>query len=98
MALIGVLILLAIALMIPLTAVILDSQVGRAIASRLEGNKEVNAGAGASLLGRLNALEGEVDRLTAAVEQLEEEAQFLHRLLDERPAPEGLLPPGDGSH
>ncbi len=94
MALIGVLILLGIALMIPLTAVILDSQVGRAIAGRLEGQREQTG----TLPERLTAVEGEVDRLNELVARLEEEASFLHRLLDERPAPEGLLPPGDREH
>jgi hypothetical protein len=91
MALIGVLILLAIALLIPLTAVILDSQVGRAIAARLEGNRDVTG----TLPGRITALEGEVDRLNEVVARLEEEAVFLHRLLEERPASEAMLPPGD---
>jgi TolA-binding protein len=92
MALIGVLLLLGIALLIPLTAVVLDSQVGRAIASRLEGEKD-QAG---TLPGRVASLESDVDRLNQMVQRLEEEAQFLQRLLEERPAPEGLLPPGDG--
>jgi len=92
MILIGVLILLGIALLIPLTAVVLDSQVGRAMAARLEGNREQASG---TLPGRVAALEGELDRLNQVVERLEEEAQFLNRLLEERPAPEGLLPPGE---
>lgn len=91
MALIGVLILLGLALLIPLTAVILDSQVGRAIAARLEGNRDTTG----TLSGRVAALEGEVDRLNEVVSRLEEEAAFLQRLLEERPAPEGMLPPGE---
>ena len=91
MALIGVLLLLGIALLIPLTAVVLDSQVGRAIASRLEGDRD-QAG---TLPGRVASLEGDVDRLNQLVQQLEEESKFLQRLLEERPAPEELLPPGD---
>lgn len=92
MAFIGILILLGIALLIPLTAVILDSQVGKAMAARLEGSRE-HAG---SLPGRLTSLENEVDRLNQVVQRLEEETSFLQRLVEERPAPEGLLPPGDG--
>lgn len=92
MVLLGVLILLGLALMIPLTAVILDSQVGRAIAGRLEGRNEQAAGA---LPGRVADLEAEVDRLNQLIMRLEEETSFLHNLLEERPAPEGLLPPGD---
>jgi hypothetical protein len=89
-----VLIVLLVALMIPLTAVILDSQVGRAIAARLEGGRELTG----AMATRLAALEGEVERLSREVQRLEEESNFLHRLLDERSAPEGLLPPGDSTH
>jgi hypothetical protein len=92
MALIGVLLLLGIALLIPLTAVVLDSQVGRAIASRLEGDKD-QAG---TLPGRVTSLESDVDRLNQLVQRLEEESQFMQRLLEERSAPEELLPPGEG--
>ncbi|HEX6309218.1 MAG TPA: hypothetical protein VFZ69_13570 [Longimicrobiales bacterium] len=85
-----VLIVLLVALMIPLVAVILDSQVGRAIAARLEG------GRGAETLSdrRLATLEAEVDRLTRELQRLDEESEFLHRLLEEKRAPRGL-PPGD---
>lgn len=92
MALIGVLLLLGIALLIPLTAVVLDSQVGRAIASRLESDKD-RAG---TLPGRVASLESDVDRLNQLVGRLEEESQFLQRLLEERSASEQLLPPGEG--
>lgn len=88
----GVLILLAIALLIPLTAVILDSQVGRAIANRLEGSRDP---VGGTLAGRVSQLEGEIDRLSETLARLEEETVFLHRLLEERPAPEASLPPGE---
>jgi hypothetical protein len=86
-----VLIVLLVALMIPLTAVILDSQVGRAIAARLEKDRE----GGGALPGRVAALEGEIDRLNQAVQQLEEESTFIHRLLESKPESEGLLPPGE---
>ncbi|HEX2166412.1 MAG TPA: hypothetical protein VHG09_04155 [Longimicrobiales bacterium] len=85
-----VLIVLLVALMIPLVAVILDSQVGRAIAARLE------SGRGADSLGerRLAALEGEVDRLNRELQRLDEESAFIHKLLEEKRAP-GALPPGE---
>jgi hypothetical protein len=88
-----ILVVLLVALMIPLTAVILDSQVGRALAARLEGNREL----GGAMATRLAALEGEVDRLTKELQRLDEESAFLHRLLEERSSPEGLLPPGDAT-
>jgi uncharacterized small protein (DUF1192 family) len=87
-----VLIVLLVALLIPLTAVILDSQVGRAIAARMEGERSLG---GNGLATRVAALEGEIDRLNSELRRLDEESSFLHRLLEEKPAPEGLLPPGE---
>jgi hypothetical protein len=84
------LIVLLVALMVTLTAVILDSQVGRAIAGRLE------RGEGRELVGgaRINALEAEIERLNKEVNRLDEETAFLHKLLDSRTA-KAELPPGD---
>lgn len=84
------LVVLLVALMIPLTAVILDSQVGRALAARLERDRP-----GADLAGgnRLTALESEVERLGREVQRLDEESVFLHRLLEGK-TPE-QLPPGE---
>lgn len=73
-------------LLIPLLAVILDSQLGRAVARRIEG--------GAPDSARLTRLENEVDRLAAEVERLREQAEFTTRLLEER-AREERLPPGE---
>ena len=85
-----VLIVLLVALLIPLTAVILDSQVGRALAKRLEGSEPIGDGVSA----RVSALEGEVERLTRELQRLDEESTFLHRLLEKKETPE-LLPPGE---
>ena len=88
-----VLVVLLVALMIPLTAVILDSQVGRALAARLErdrGQGELEAGGNR----RLATLEGEVERLGRELQRLDEESAFLHRLLESKKPPE-QLPPGD---
>jgi predicted RNase H-like nuclease (RuvC/YqgF family) len=82
------LIVLLVALMIPLVAVILDSQIGRALAARLEGR-------GDSLSERrLAALENEIDRLNRELQRLDEESAFLHRLLEEKRAPDALPPGG----
>lgn len=86
-----VLIVLLVALMIPLTAVILDSQVGRALAGRLERNGSINEPADSR---RLGALETEVERLGREVQRLDEESAFLHRLLEDKTPPE-QLPPGE---
>ena len=83
--------IIVLALMIPLIAVILDSQVGRALAGRLERGQPVDE----SLLApRLQALEGEVERLAHEVEQLQEQSEFLNRLLEGKTTA-GELPPGE---
>ena len=69
-------------LLIPILAIVLDSQLGRALAARLE-RREFGA-AGDLLADRLASLEGEVERLTAEVRRLDEEGQFLHQLLESR--------------
>jgi hypothetical protein len=83
------LVVLLVALMIPLVAVILDSQVGRALAARLEGRGDNSLSD-----RRLATLESEVDRLNRELQRLDEESVFLHKLLEEKRAPEAL-PPGD---
>jgi hypothetical protein len=89
-----VLVILLVALMIPLTAVVLDSQVGRALASRLE-RRGLEAGADLTA-ERIAYLEGEVERLSSELERLDEESQFVHKLLTERNEVQGAtLPPGD---
>lgn len=86
-------IILFLVLLIPILAIVLDSQVGRALASRLESR---SLGQPDDLTGqRLGYLEGEVERLSQELARLEEESQFLHQLLDERPGGKGALPPGD---
>ncbi len=86
-------ILLLLALLIPILAIILDSQVGRALASRLE-RRSLEQPADL-LLERLGYLEGEVERLSREVGRLDEESQFLHKLLEERPNESRKLPPGE---
>ena len=84
--------IIILALMIPLVAVILDSQLARALAARLERD----GGASGAMLGeRVAALESEIERLTAEIERLGDQGEFLHRLLEERPAAERTLPSGD---
>jgi hypothetical protein len=80
------------ALMIPLIAVVLDSHLGRALAdyvTRRGGPALENPSS-----ERLAALEGELDRLNGQVQRLEEETQFLHRLLEAKSTPRADLPPG----
>ena len=81
-------VILILVLLIPLAAVILDSRLGRALARRIEG--------GVADESRLRAVEAEVERLGRQLEQLQEQTEFVNRLLEERAkeAP-GPLPPGD---
>lgn len=84
---------LLVVVLIPLMAIVLDSQVGRAMASRLERGRQ--EGPPDLMAERVAYLEGEIERLTAEVSRLDEESDFLHKLLAERRADAGgALPPG----
>ena len=86
-------ILFVLVLLIPILAIVLDSQVGRALASRLERK---GLGQPDDLLQeRLMYLEGEVERLSKEVGRLDDEGQFLQKLLESRSDETGALPPGD---
>jgi hypothetical protein len=80
-------------LLIPILAIVLDSPLGRALAGRME-RRGLPPGADDVISERLSYLEGEVERLTTEVLRLEEEGQFLNKLLTDRPASEAL-PPGE---
>lgn len=78
-------------LLIPILAIILDSDVGKAIARRLErGNRKSGDGDGGAH-DRLAYLESELERLGREVGRLEEEGQFLQKLLAES-SETGTLP------
>lgn len=80
--------LLVLVMMIPLLAVVLDSQLGQALARRVERTAVEDP--------RVEALEAEVERLGAEVERLREQAEFVDRLLSEHgESDEPRLPPGD---
>jgi len=89
-------IILFLALLIPILAIVLDSQVGRALASRLE-RRSLDQPEDL-LLERLGYLEGEVERISQEMGRLEEEGQFLQKLLEERHGGAEALPPGDDQH
>ena len=83
-------------LLIPILAIILDSQVGRALAARLERR---GLGQPSDLMAdRLAFLEGEVDRLGSEVSRLEEESRFLHKLLTERTGAQKTPALPEGEH
>jgi hypothetical protein len=80
------------ALLIPLIAVVLDSQLGRALAARLERDRPASDD---GMTQRIAQLEAEVERLSGEVLRLEEETSFLHRLLEQKPTTRVQLPPGE---
>jgi hypothetical protein len=84
--------ILLVALMIPLLSVVLDSQLGRTLAALLE--RRVGSAGGGELERRVGALEGEIDRLGREVRRLEEQNDFLQRLVAERPQAGRTLPTG----
>lgn len=83
-------VVLVIALMIPITAILLDSPLGRSLARRLEGQGD-GAGAGGGSRGgevrelerRIEVLESDVQDLTRSVTGMREEIQFVQRLLED---------------
>lgn len=83
----GVVVLLL--MMIPLTAIVLDSEVGRALARRLGAGE----GDGAEQ-ARLKQLEEEVRYLSETVQSLQDETTFIRKLLEKPKAAESL-PPGE---
>ena len=88
-----VLLVLLVALMIPIVGIVIDSPIGRALARRLEGPEQAPPGL-RELAKKVELLEAEVDDLTRAVKGLEEENQFLQRLLES--PPRATLPPPAG--
>ncbi|HSH76668.1 MAG TPA: hypothetical protein VLA09_13355 [Longimicrobiales bacterium] len=85
--------ILILVVLIPLLAIVLDSQVGRALASRLE--RRTLEATGEMTAERIAFLEGEVERLATEVQRLDEESEFLHKLLSERTEQGATLPPGE---
>ena len=94
-----ILMIVLVVLMIPILAIVLDSQLGRALASRLE-RRSIGEGEGL-VAERMAYLEGEVERLVTEVARLDEESRFMTRLLSERAggeaSPSSLPRPDDAS-
>jgi outer membrane murein-binding lipoprotein Lpp len=64
-------------LLIPILAIVLDSQIGSALADRLSGGRSPG-----ELSERIDALESEVRYLDATVQELREESRFLRSLVE----------------
>jgi len=76
---------LAIALMIPITAILVDSPLGRSLARRLEG--QGNGGGGGTdlpeLRRRMEAVESDLEEVNRSLTGMREELQFMQRLLED---------------
>lgn len=90
-------IVLILVLLIPILAIIIDSQVGQALAERISAGTRAHH----ELRPRLEALEAEVRYLNESVERLREETEFLRSLAEGRTDEPRLVsgdgPAGDGS-
>lgn len=86
-------IILLVALMIPIMGIVIDSPIGKALGRRIEGPDQVPPPI-ADLVRRLEVLESEVEDMNTQVRQLQEENQFLQRLLEDQPK-RPSLPPSD---
>ena len=65
-------------LLIPLTAIIIDSQLGQALANRISGGAPNESG----LQERFEKLEAEMRYLSESVESLREETDFVRNLVE----------------
>jgi len=82
-------VVLLVALMIPITAILVDSPLGRSFARRLEGGDGAEGGAatgGAAvrkLERRVEVLETDLEELNRSITGMREELQFVQRLLED---------------
>jgi len=78
-------VVLLVALMIPITAILLDSPLGRSVARRLEGPGAGDGGGQGmrQLERRLEALETDLEDVNRSLAGMREELQFVQRLLED---------------
>jgi hypothetical protein len=78
-------VVLIVALMIPVTAILLDSPIGRSIARRLEGEGNGGAARGEvrELQRRVEVMETDLEELNRSIAGMREELQFVQRLLED---------------
>ena len=84
-------VVLLVALMIPITAILVDSPLGRSFARRLEGGDGAEGGAGGTgggsavrrLERRVEVLETDLEELNRSISGMREELQFVQRLLED---------------
>ncbi len=88
-------ILIIAVLLVPIIAILMESPIGRALARRLEGPVEAAPPPVIELAKKMQLLEGELDDLRNAVEALQEENQFLQKLLEDGGRRQALPPRAD---
>jgi hypothetical protein len=76
-------VVLLVALMIPITAILLDSPLGRSVARRLEGPVDGTGTGVRQLEHRVEALETDLEELNRSIAGMREELQFVQRLLED---------------
>jgi hypothetical protein len=74
---------LLVALMIPVTAILLDSPLGRSIARRLEGEGSGATAGVRQLERRIEALETDLEDVIRSLAGMRDELQFVQRLLED---------------
>jgi chaperonin cofactor prefoldin len=84
--------ILIVALLIPIMGILVDSPIGRALGRRLEGPQEIPP-ALSELAKKVELLEAEVDDLTRSVQSLQDDNEFLRRLLGDSTQRATLPPP-----
>ena len=83
MLVLGIIIVLGVALMIPIVAILIDSPVGRALGRRLEGSGDGPVANVQQLQKKVEVLETDVEDLTRQLTGLRDEVQFVQRLLED---------------
>ena len=76
-------VVLIVALMIPISAILLDSPLGRSIARRLEGQGDGAVPEVRELQRRVEVLETDLEDLNRSVAGMKDELQFVQRLLED---------------
>ena len=87
----AIILLIAFALMIPLTAIVLDSPVVRAWVERMQGGKVEGGADLKELAKKVGILETEIDTVNRQLAQIQEEHQYMQRLLED-PAQRAAAP------
>ena len=79
----ALIVLIAFALMIPLTAIVLDSPVVRSWVERMQGGKIEGGTDVKELAKKVGVLETELEAMGHQLAQIQEEHQYMQRLLED---------------